>query len=96
MIVLITYDVCTSEEDGAGRLRRVARICLNYGIRVQKSVFECKVTPSQRVVLEDSLRKVIDPEKDSIRIYDLGDIPANRIIHMGTCRPIDLEGTLIF
>lgn len=72
MYVLITYDVATSDSAGEKRLRRVARICLNYGQRVQNSVFECLVDPAQMVTLEHLLQEVIDPEKDSIRFYALG------------------------
>ncbi len=95
MIVLVTYDVCTSDENGAKRLRNVAKICLNYGIRVQKSVFECKLAPAQRVTLEHELRSAIDEEKDSLRIYNLGSNPS-KITHIGIHQPLDFDGVLMF
>ena len=72
MYVLITYDVATATPTGAKRLRRVAKICLDYGQRVQNSVFECKLEPAHYVELKKRLLDEIDPEADSIRIYNLG------------------------
>lgn len=95
MISLVTYDVSTVDTDGCRRLRKVARICMNYGIRVQMSVFECKITPAQRVQLEEALREVIDMEKDSLRIYDLGSNPKG-ITHIGSKKPMDPDGLLMF
>ncbi|MDO5853436.1 MAG: CRISPR-associated endonuclease Cas2 [Thermoplasmata archaeon] len=95
MMVLVTYDVRTADEDGPRRLRRVAKICVNHGVRVQKSVFECKVTPAQRVILENDLREAIDEEKDSIRLYDLGSSPS-KITHIGAKEPMDVDGLLMF
>lgn len=96
MMVLVTYDVGTDTPEGRSRLRRVSKVCQNHGIRVQKSVFECRVSPAERVILEDELRGILDPEVDSIRIYDLGNMAPTKIIHLGVKKPIDLEGTLIF
>lgn len=95
-MVLITYDVCTDTQEGRRRLRRVAKICMNYGIRVQKSVFECRVSPADRIVLEDELRRTIDYGLDSIRIYDLGSTFPSKITHMGAKGFLDLDGPLIF
>ena len=95
MITLITYDVCTSDPEGSRRLRKVAKICTNYGSRVQMSVFECKITPAQRIELEHILKQTIDPDKDSLRLYDLGSNPRN-ITHIGAKKPIDPDGLLIF
>lgn len=95
MITLVTYDVSTVDADGCRRLRKVARICMNYGIRVQMSVFECKITPAQRVQLEDALRDVIDLDRDSLRIYDLGSDP-RRVTHIGSKKPVDPDGLLMF
>lgn len=96
MMLLITYDVSTNDESGDYRLRRVAKLCMNYGQRVQKSVFECIVTPAQAVRLESELSNTIDPSCDSIRIYHLGGDYASRITHIGAKRPLNLNGTLIF
>lgn len=96
MKVLITYDVSTMDTGGRARLRHVSSICRNYGIKVQNSVFECNVTPSQRIMLENDLTNAINPNYDSLRIYDLGNIPESKIKHIGVRQPIDLGGTLLF
>lgn len=72
MLVLVTYDVETATSEGRKRLRRVAKTCVNFGQRVQNSVFECVVTPAQHAQLKIELNSIIDPEKDSLRIYHLG------------------------
>ena len=72
MFVLITYDVNITSPQGEKRLRNVARVCLNYGKRVQNSVFECILTEAQFVVLRDQLKGIIDSDQDSIRFYMLG------------------------
>ena len=95
MIVLITYDVNTEDADGKRRLRHVAKVCMNYGIRVQKSVFECNLSPAQRVTIESDLRRIIDEEKDSLRIYDLGSNPS-KITHIGSKEPLRFDGLLMF
>jgi len=69
--ILVTYDVDTVSEEGEARLRRVATICKNFGQRVQYSVFECRVTEAQLHVLEAKLLRIIDKERDSLRIYML-------------------------
>jgi CRISPR-associated protein Cas2 len=69
--ILVTYDVDTLSEDGQARLRRVAIVCKNFGQRVQFSVFECRVTRAQLEELEAQLLRVIDPDRDSLRIYIL-------------------------
>ena len=96
MLVLITYDVRTDTREGRSRLRHVARICQDYGIRVQKSVFECRVNPADRIILEDKLRHEIDNELDSVRIYDLGATSPSKITHIGAKEFIDLNSPLIF
>lgn len=70
--MLITYDVNITSPHGEKRLRNVARVCLNYGKRVQNSVFECILTEAQFVVLRDQLKGIIDSDQDSIRFYMLG------------------------
>lgn len=71
-MVLVTYDVNTETREGRRRLRRVARICENYGQRVQHSVFECVVTPAKYVDLKQELKEIIDNESDSLRYYLMG------------------------
>ncbi len=72
MLVLISYDVKTDDSAGQKRLRRIAKTCVNYGQRVQYSVFECNVDPAQWAVLRQTLIDEIDREKDSLRFYFLG------------------------
>ena len=79
MLLLITYDVNTETSAGKSRLRKVAKQCINYGIRVQNSVFECVVDATQAHELKFKLKELIDTEKDSLRFYNLGDKYTNRI-----------------
>jgi CRISPR-associated protein Cas2 len=72
MYILLTYDVSTMTNAGKSRLRKVAKTCLDYGQRVQNSVFECKITPAQLVEFRNKLLTIIDSEIDSVRIYHLG------------------------
>lgn len=95
MMVLITYDVSTETEVGKKRLRKVAKVCQNYGQRVQNSVFECLIDPAQLRQLQAILDKLIDKETDSLRFYYLGNEWRGRIEHVGAKRTLDLEGTLI-
>ena len=95
MMVLITYDVDTTGAAGKKRLRKVAKRCQDFGQRVQNSVFECIIDPAQLIELKIVLCKIIDPEKDSLRFYYLGDEWRNRVEHIGAKPTIDLEGTLI-
>lgn len=95
MMVLISYDVATSGKNGQRRLRRVARACMDYGQRVQYSVFECIIDPTQWVALRHRLEKEIDPEIDSLRFYLLGANWKRRIEHVGAKPVLDLEGPLI-
>ena len=95
MHLLITYDVATRTEGGERRLRRVARICRDYGQRVQFSVFECKVDAAQAVALKQRLTAEIDPDTDSLRFYNLGAEWNARVEHVG-CKPAyDPGGNLI-
>lgn len=96
MLILVTYDVSIASEGGANRLRRVAKICEQYGIRVQNSVFECVVDSTQKKKLEIELMKVIDQEVDSIRIYQLGNNYRNKVKHIGTKETINVEDPLVF
>jgi len=95
MYVLVTYDVQTSDPQGAKRLRKVARICKNYGQRVQNSVFECLVTPAQMVSLEQELSSNIDHTSDSLRIYQLGSNYKHNINMIGKETSFDFEGELL-
>ncbi len=97
MLVLVTYDVATSTAEGRRRLHRVARACLDYGQRVQNSVFECQVDPAQFAQLKRRLLDLIAPAEDSIRFYFLGrnDRAKNRIEHHGAKEVEDLDGPLI-
>lgn len=95
MLVLITYDVCTQNEEGKARLRRVAKICENYGQRVQNSVFECLVDPAQWVVFKNKLINEADLKLDSLRFYFLGKNWKNKVEHEGTKQTYDPEGVLI-
>ncbi len=95
MFVLVSYDVATGEEGGQRRLRRVAKACLDYGQRVQYSVFECILDPAQWVVLRQRLINEIEQDKDSLRFYFLGANWRNRVEHIGAKPAIDMEGPLI-
>lgn len=83
MLVLITYDVSVLTKAGQKRLRNIAKTCLDYGMRVQNSVFECEVTPDQWVALKDELIKLYDPKEDSLRFYMLGGKGRQKIEHFG-------------
>jgi len=95
MMVLITYDVSTESEAGKSRLRKVAKKCQDYGQRVQNSVFEFIIDSARMKQLQAALEKIIDPEKDSLRYYFLGDEWRSRVEHVGAKKSIDLEGPLI-
>lgn len=95
MYMLITYDVSTMTPAGKSRLRRVAKTCLDYGQRVQNSVFECKVDPAQLVALKASLLDIIDPTTDSVRFYHLGSNWHHRVEHHGAKEGYDVDGSLI-
>lgn len=95
MLVLVSYDVKTSSEDGQGRLRRVAKICQDFGQRVQNSVFECLVDQTQFTVLRKRLTDEIEEDKDSLRFYFLGNNWHGRVEHIGAKETVDLEGSLI-
>lgn len=83
MQVLITYDVETITPAGKRRLRQVAKVCLDYGQRVQNSVFELNIYPADLVEIKNKLEKIIDPQKDSIRIYNLGKNWERRVESLG-------------
>lgn len=95
MLVLITYDVNTETDSGKKRLRKIAKMCVNHGQRVQNSVFECLLDSARFAILKNMLEKTINPEKDSLRYYYLGKNWANRVEHFGTKPGYDPEGILI-
>jgi CRISPR-associated protein Cas2 len=95
MMVLVSYDVATTDSEGQRRLRRVARICKNYGQRVQYSVFECILDPAQWTRLRKRLEDTIEPSEDSLRFYFLGANWQKRVEHIGAKPSFDQEGPLI-
>lgn len=95
MYVLVTYDVSTSTKEGRKRLRRVAKVCLDYGQRVQNSVFELKVDQAQWTECKARLLKESNPSEDSLRFYYLGNNWRYRIEHVGIKPSIDPDGPLI-
>ncbi|MEC9435130.1 MAG: CRISPR-associated endonuclease Cas2 [Pseudomonadota bacterium] len=95
MMVLVTYDVSTTEEGGRKRLRRVARACEDYGQRVQFSVFEIELEPARWAKLKARLEGIINPEADSLRFYHLGANWTRKVEHIGAKPSLDLNGPLI-
>lgn len=94
-MVLVSYDVSTMDRVGAKRLRRVAKICQNYGQRVQYSIFECIVDPAQWTQMRCQLVDVIDAKQDSLRFYFLGANWHKKVEHVGAKESINQEGPLI-
>lgn len=84
MLILITYDVSVLTAAGRKRLRKIAKICLDYGIRAQRSVFECEVDPAQWVILKNQLLSLYNSEEDSLRFYFLGKHGRQKVEHHGT------------
>lgn len=95
MKVIVSYDVSTVDAKGKARLRRVAKACKSYGVRVQFSVFECAVDAKAWVLLRKALFDSINVEQDSLRFYFLGDDDAKKTEHHGVRPPLDPEGPLI-
>lgn len=95
MLMLVSYDVSTVTTTGKNRLRRIAKACQNWGIRVQNSVFECNVNPAQWIQLKAELERIFDPETDSLRYYNLGDNYSTRIEHVGAKIALDVEKPII-
>ena len=95
MMVLITYDVNTENAAGRKRLRKIAKLCQDYGQRVQNSVFECAVDPAQCKKLQHSLLQTMDEKHDSLRFYYLGNNYQTRIEHFGIKAGYDPEGVLM-
>ncbi|OQB52547.1 MAG: CRISPR-associated endonuclease Cas2 [Firmicutes bacterium ADurb.Bin146] len=95
MLMLITYDVNTETPEGKQRLRRVAKKCVNYGQRVQNSVFECIMDSALSYKVKNELIKLIDKEKDSLRFYYLGNNYKTKVDHYGAKRSFDVTDPLI-
>lgn len=95
MLVLITYDVNTETPLGRKRLRQVAKQCMNYGQRVQNSVFECVLDAAKCREVQHKLEQIIDKDKDSLRFYYLGDNYKNKVVHVGAKASFDVEDILI-
>lgn len=95
MLVVITYDVNTETPAGRKRLRQVAKQCVNYGQRVQNSVFECVMDATRYIEVKNILEKLIDKDSDSLRFYNLGDNYRNRIEHIGAKAGYDPKGLLL-
>lgn len=96
MLIVITYDVNTTNPDGEKRLRKVAKVCEKYGIRVQNSVFEVLVDAAQLVTLKYELAEEIDEEVDSVRFYRLGNAYQNKIESMGKKLKVEAGEPLLF
>lgn len=95
MMVLVSYDVSTTDKAGRTRLRKVAKECQNYGQRVQNSVFEIDVDYSTFLKVKDKLLKLIDEKQDSLRFYYLVKNRKNRVEHYGAKETYDPEGVII-
>lgn len=96
MLVLITYDVNTESDSGKKRLRKVAKQCVNYGVRVQNSVFECNLSTLECRILKEALSEIIEPTLDSIRFYYLSEGKKQKIECIGKSKGIDVTKPLIF
>lgn len=96
MLVLVTYDVSTKTAEGRKRLRHVAKACEDRGVRVQNSVFECIVDATEYKKMQYQLEGLIDPTRDSLRFYILGNNYDNKVIHIGAKEALDVTEPLIF
>ncbi len=96
MLILITYDVNTETSAGRSRLRKVAKQCVNYGQRVQNSVFECQVDAVKYREIKAVLEKIVDKDTDSLRFYNRGDKYKNKVEHIGAKPSFDVTEPLIF
>ena len=95
MLILITYDVNTTDAGGKRRLRQVAKKCVAHGQRVQNSVFECLLDAAQYKLLKAELTALIDDKKDSLRFYELGNHYASKVEHIGAHETYEPEGVLM-
>ena len=95
MLVLVTYDVQTVDSPGKRRLRKIAKVCLDYGQRVQNSVFECEVSESEYLLLKSEILHEMNQDEDSVRFYRLGSNYSEKIEHFGIKEPYDFEDAFI-
>ncbi len=95
MFILITYDVSTETPEGKKRLRKIAKECINYGQRVQNSVFECEISSAEWLRVKKKLTDIIDAEQDSLRFYYLGDSKKAKREHIGKNPSKDMNGLLM-
>ena len=95
MLILVSYDVSTVTQKGRTRLRKIAKKCQDYGIRVQNSVFECNVDSTQWCILKNELERICDPQSDSLRYYYLGQNYHTKVEHFGAKPSIDVEAPLV-
>ncbi len=95
MVILVSYDVTTDDAAGRRRLRKVAKVCVGFGQRVQKSVFECSVNEMQMEQLRDRLVECIDEKKDSLRIYRLVEPREKYVESFGRDAYVDFDGPLV-
>lgn len=95
MLVLVTYDVNTADAAGRKRLRQISRQCVNYGQRVQNSVFECVMDAAKTRSVKNKLLSIIDPDRDSLRFYYLGNAYQAKVEHYGVKASYDAEGVLV-
>lgn len=96
MLVLITYDVNTQTSEGRKRLRKVAKQCVNYGQRVQNSVFECVLDSAMAREVKYKLETLIDKDNDSLRLYYMGDNYKHKVEHIGVKPSFDIDKPMIF
>lgn len=96
MLILVCYDVNTETYAGKTRLRKIAKECVNYGSRVQNSVFECILDNTQYLVLKNILSEIIDEKMDSLRFYNLGNSYKGKVEQIGRKQGIQVEEALIF
>ena len=94
-MILISYDIATNYKNGTERLRKVAKLCQNYGIRVQNSVFECNIDYQTYLLIKKNLSDIIEKKVDSIRFYELGNNFEGHIVHISAKKTWDFVETLI-
>lgn len=90
MLMLIIYDISFDDSEGQARLRRISKYCLDYGVRVQYSAFECDIAPNQWVILKQKLLQTYNPDVDSLRFYHLGSKWRNKVEHYGAKLAVDV------
>lgn len=95
MLIVVAYDVNTETSDGRKRLRKIAKECVNYGQRVQNSVFECALNAAQYRMFQSRLLEIMDTEKDSLRFYNLGNTSKAKVEHFGKRAGYQADGVLI-